>query len=165
MTAMRAYQVAALSILIFGTSLPITARTRINVISARVRFLATGTLIRHNWGTNEDVYLAELEQPDRDEQRIIRLVDEYPSYAPPLPTSLLKARDGEMFKLRRDENCDITFGAMVLRTAPGDPLALLPERLQYMPMEHDALNPATTVACYRIVRDKRCTKEICKGEH
>lgn len=45
---------------------------------ARVRFLATSTLVRSAWGgTNEDTYLAQLTFTPTDNPLLVRLVDSY----------------------------------------------------------------------------------------
>ena len=119
---------------------------------ARVRFLATSTLIRGNWGPNEDTYLAEL-SADKDKERVlIRLVGAYPNEAPPISREDLTAPSGVTLRVRRDFDCDRSYRQTILRTAPGDPLAILPERLGYRPQLGWTPQPGARLPCYRTVR-------------
>jgi hypothetical protein len=119
---------------------------------ARVRFLATSTVIR-TWGApNEDTYLAELTFIPKDDPLVVRLIDSYPNVASPLSKGTLASAEGQILKVRRDMNCDRTYGKMILRTAPGDPMAILPERLGYQPSMNPAPASEMILPCYRIVR-------------
>jgi hypothetical protein len=118
--------------------------------TVRVRFLATSTLFRTTWGTNEDAYLAELEFPKGNEQVLVRLIDEYPSA--PLSEEVLRSNTGTNFIVKRDAGCDRPFGQILLRTAPGDPMAVLPERLSYRPLLERTPAPGTILPCYRVLR-------------
>ena len=119
---------------------------------ARVRFLATSTLIRGTWGENEDTYLAQLVLPKENEAVLVRLVDTYPNEWPPLPREVLTSDAGTILPVKRDAECDRPFGEILLRAAPGDLIAILPERLDYRPpLEFTPAN-ATIVPCYRTVR-------------
>jgi hypothetical protein len=119
---------------------------------ARVRFLATSTLIRGNWGPNEDTYLAELTFAREGDPLLVRLVDSYPNEAPPLLRAALTSVTGTTFKVRRDMDCDRPYGEMILRTAPGDPMAILLERLAYEPQLRRTPEPDEVLPCYRTVR-------------
>lgn len=119
---------------------------------AQARFLATSTLIRGTWGENEDTYLAQLVLPRQNEAVLVRLVDTYPNEAPPLSYSTLTSNSGTLLRVKRDRGCDRPFGEILLRAAPGDLIAILPERLSYRPpLEYTPANE-TIVPCYRTVR-------------
>ncbi len=137
---------------LFGYVHSAIAGNRIHTQKVHVRFLATGTLVRSNWGYNQDIYLAEMSSSTGGELRLIRLIDEYPSYSPPLAKSVLTSQAGTTFKLVRDSECDLAYAAMVLRTAPGDPSAMLPERLGYQPQIDHMPESSTLLPCYRTVR-------------
>jgi hypothetical protein len=123
-----------------------------NEQKARVRFLATSTLVR-TWGApNEDTYLAKLTLTLNDDPLMVRLIDSYPNVASPLPKGTLTSVEGHILKVRRDMNCDRTYGEMILRTAPGDPMAILPERLGYQPSMDPVPASEMILPCYRIVR-------------
>jgi hypothetical protein len=118
----------------------------------QVRFVATSTLIRGTYGPNEDTYLAELSLDKGRERFLVRLVDAYPNEAPPILRVNLTAPSGIMLRLRRDFGCDRLFGEILSRTAPGDPMAILPERLGYQPDLDKAPDPNAVLPCYRTVR-------------
>lgn len=119
---------------------------------ARVRFLATSTLIRRTWGPNEDTYLAQLLLPKQNETVLVRLVDAYPNEWPPLSRSVLTSDSGTLLGVRRDDQCDRPYGQILLRTAPGDPMAPLPERLGYQPPLDRTPASETILPCYRVLR-------------
>ena len=119
---------------------------------ARVRFLATSTLIRGTFGRNEDTYLAELTFTREGDPHLVRLVDSYPNEAPPLARAALTSASGTTFKVRRDAECDRPFGQILLRTAPGDPMAILLERLGYRPQLLITPEPNEMLPCYKTVR-------------
>jgi hypothetical protein len=119
---------------------------------ARVRFLATSTLIRGTWGQNEDTYLAQLLLPKQNEAVLVRLVDAYANEWPPLARAALTADAGTVLSVKRDAECDRPFGEMLLRTAPGDPMAILPERLGYRPPLDRTSAAGTVLPCYRVLR-------------
>lgn len=119
---------------------------------ARVRFLATSTLIRGTWGPNEDTYLAQLLLPKQNETVLVRLVDAYPNEWPPLARDILRSDAGTLLAVKRDAECDRPFGEILLRTAPGDPMALLPERLGYQPLLDRTPASGTILPCYRVLR-------------
>ena len=100
---------------------------------ALVRFWATSTLVRGTWGLNQDIYLAELRFPKQHESVLMRLIDAYPNEWPPLSREVLVSQSGTELRIKRDSRCDLSFSRMQLRTAPGDPMAILPVRLGYSP--------------------------------
>jgi hypothetical protein len=100
---------------------------------AQIRFLAASTLVRGTWGWNEDIYFAELMFLAVGAPLLLRLIDAYPNEAPPSSQTVLTAPSETMLKVCRDTGCDFPYGQMILRTAPGDPIAILPERLGYWP--------------------------------
>jgi hypothetical protein len=118
----------------------------------RVRFLATSTLIRTWGGTNEDTYLAELTFAPNHEPLVVRLIDSYPNVASPLSKGTLTATEGSILNVRRDTDCDRRYGKIVLRTAPGDEMAILREPLGYRPPMDRMPASETIVPCYRVVR-------------
>jgi hypothetical protein len=120
--------------------------------NARVHFLATGMLLRGSWGFNQDVYLAELIGKKDSGRQLVRIVDEYSPDAPPLSREVLADEQGTGLRVQRDESCDIVFGAMHMRAAPGDPMAILPERLEYKPKLLGELDQQATLPCFRIWR-------------
>ena len=119
---------------------------------ARVRFLATSTLIRGTFGQNEDTYLAQVFTARGDESYLIRLVDAYPNETPSLPKATLTSDSGTLLRIQRDPQCDRLYGEMLLRTAPGDPMAILHERLSYRPQMERAPEPTSNLPCYRTER-------------
>jgi hypothetical protein len=128
------------------------ARARIRVQKAHVRFLATSTVVRGSWGYNQDTYLAELRPARNGELQLVRLIDEYPNLSPPLPAEVLTSQSGTVLKVKRDSQCDLPFGQVLLRTAPGDPMAILHERLGYQPEMSRTPEARTPLPCYRTVR-------------
>lgn len=121
-------------------------------LKARVRFLATGTSIHSGLGTSQDVYLVDLMPRGSGEAILARLIDEYPPYRVALSSEILKPSEGTTLKVRRDDTCDTAFGLMPLRTAPGDPMAILPNRLGYQPHLSNSVRPEENLPCYRVVR-------------
>lgn len=119
----------------------------------KVRFLATSTSVRTGEGESEDVYLVEISLSDRhDEVALARLIDTFPSYRTAISPEILRSATTTVMRLRQDHNCDVHFGDMPLRTAPSDPMAILPERLGYDPPLSERIAPTQLIACYRIVR-------------
>lgn len=118
----------------------------------RVRFLVTSTLLRGTWGLNEDTYLAQVLFPRQNEAVLVRLVDAYPNEWPPLARQIIASESGALLALRRDVGCDRPFGEILLRTAPGDPMAILPEPLSYEPALERTPAPRTILPCYRVLR-------------
>jgi hypothetical protein len=95
------------------------------VLKARVRFLATGSLIRGTWGSNQDQYLVEVAETPTSEPVLARLIDDYATYQLPLSHDILTSPTGSVLKIRQDTRCEIPYSTMQLRTAPGDPLAIV----------------------------------------
>lgn len=60
---------------------------------------------------------------------LVRLVDYYARY--PCAPSSKEVWTGLTLRLRRDRAFDVAYGHMVLRAAPGDPKAILPEAFEY----------------------------------
>lgn len=118
----------------------------------RVRFLATSTLLRGTWGLNEDTYLAQVLFPKQNEAILARLVDSYPSEWPSLSRQLLTSDAGAFLALKRDAACDQPFSEILLRTPPGDLMAILPEPLGYQPALERPPAPGSVLPCYRILR-------------
>ncbi len=119
---------------------------------AHVHFLASSTLIRGTWGQNEDTYLAQLLLPKQNEAVLVRLVDAYPNEWPPLAREVLRSDAGAVLAVKRDAECDRPFGQILLRTAPGDPMVILPERLGYQPQFDRTPAAGTILPCYRVLR-------------
>ena len=119
---------------------------------ARVRFLATSTVIHGTLGPNEDTYLARLLFPRQNEAVLVRLVDAYPNEWPPLAREVLRSESGSVLPVRRDAECDRPFGEILLRTAPGDLMAISSQRLSYRPLLGRTPSPGTVLPCYRVLR-------------
>jgi hypothetical protein len=123
------------------------------VLTANVRFAATSTSVHTGEGRNQDVYLIQLTPRIPGGQTgLARLVDEYPSFRAVLSRRVLIAGSGSTLRLIRDESCDRAFSDMPLRTAPGNPTAILPEKLGYRPDLDSTIAPDTLLPCYRLVR-------------
>jgi hypothetical protein len=119
---------------------------------AHVHFLATSTLLRGTWGYNQDVFLVELRFAAHGEPVLARLIDEYPSLFSPLTAEDLRSPSGTVFRVRRDAQCDLPYREILLRTAPGDPMAILPERLGYQPKLEKTPQPDEILPCYRTAK-------------
>lgn len=141
--------------LLAGSSALAGAAPRIHSKKASVRFLANSTLYRTTWGMNEDIYLAELTFPKSEQRVLARVINQYSNWEPPIPAAILKSDAGMPFYLVRDANCDIPYAQMQLRTAPGDPMAILPERLVYHPQSKIAPEPGEVLPCYRVRTRRR----------
>lgn len=132
---------------------PAWARSASHARKATVHFLAAGTMVRISWGVSEDTYLSTLTFSPQAEPLTVRLIDEYSEAYPALSREILTAPRGVVLRVRRDASCDSPFANMLLRTAPGDPLAALPERLSYrLPSNVVAPAPDATLPCYRVAR-------------
>jgi hypothetical protein len=143
-----AFIVAVISV----SATPASAWPHKQVQKARVRFLASSTLIRGTWGLNEDTYLAELHVRQDNESILIRLVDEYPNEAPPLSKAVLTSESGTTLRVRRDSQCDSAYSRMLLRASPGDLMAILPVKLEYQPILPERIEPNSVLRCYRTIR-------------
>ena len=125
-------------------------------VRMKVLFVATSTSIRSSGGGgNQDVYLVELQPPRHPGHMVLaRLVDNYADYASPIPRQILTSARPDILPLRRERKCDLPFEDIPLRTAPGDPRAILPMPLGF----HSSLpvqpSPLQTVLCYRLARNK-----------
>lgn len=118
----------------------------------RVRFLATSTLIRGTFGQNEDTYLAQLLLPKANEAVLIRLIDAYANETPSISRTVLTSDAGTLLRVGRDAACDRPFGEILLRTVPGDPMALLPGQLSYRPSLQITPPHGMILPCYRVMR-------------
>jgi len=127
---------------------PAEAKTH-RVLKARVRFLATGSLIRGTWGSNQDQYLIEVTENPTSEPVLARLFDDYATYQLPLSHDTLTSPTGSVLKVRRDPRCDIPYSAMQLRAPPGDPLAIAREMLGYQPKLNKVVPSDAMLPCYR----------------
>jgi hypothetical protein len=124
-----------------------------HVLKAHVHFLATSTSVHFGEGWNQDIYLIELAgRAPGGQPTLARLIDEYPSYRSALSRSTLASESGRAFRLVRDSDCDRLITQMPLRTTPGDPAAILPEKLGYSPDLSSAASHETLLPCYRLVR-------------
>jgi hypothetical protein len=122
-------------------------------LKVRVHFLATAASLRETWGTNEDTYLAEIAPHGGSIPVLVQLIDEYLTFEPPLSFDSLTSTTGTALRIIRDARCDIPYSQMQLRTAPGDPKALLHERLNYQPRVDERPQADTILPCYRTIRE------------
>lgn len=153
MTLNRVSQIAPIIILFFSWSVASASkRLHKHDQKANVHFLATSTLIRGTWGQNEDTDLAQLLLPKQSEAVLVRLVDAYPNEWPPLAREVLTSDAGAVLPVKRDAECDRPFGEILLRAAPGDPMAILPMRLYYQPPLDRTPAAGTILPCYRVLR-------------
>jgi hypothetical protein len=137
----------------FGLSAtPLSAWPHKHGQKLEVHFLAASTLLRGTWGYNQDIYLVDLVLAGSGNRVHARLVDEYPSYAAPISTTVLKSDSGTILRLARDSECDRPYGQMILRAAPGDLMAILPVKLSYQPKLISPLQSSEILPCYRTVR-------------
>jgi hypothetical protein len=143
-------QIGIIVLLAGVSSAPLKAWPHKHGQDAHVRFLATSTLIRSNWGQNEDTYLAELSLSHDTESILVRLVYVYPNEAPPLSREQLTVPTGIEVHVRRDQECDRPYREMLLRSAPGDPIAIVPIELHYQPQFDREPSSGTILPCYRI---------------
>ncbi len=144
-----------LAALCLSGTLAIGAPRNNGVEKRKVLFLATSSLVRGTWGYDEDTYLAEFVPANDNVGLLIRLIDDHPNFALPLSSDVLTSGTGTVLKVKRDRQCDIPYGAMLLRAAPGDPMAIIPERMTFRPNLNQPVDPATKLACYRVVRNQR----------
>lgn len=118
-----------------------------------VRFLATSTSFHTDLGESQDVYLVSVAlDPQSGEWTLARLVDEFPPYRTALPSRDLQSGSPMRLRVRRDASCDLVYAQMRLRTAPGDPMAILPEPLGFTPALDEYPRPTELLPCYRTVR-------------
>jgi hypothetical protein len=146
------YPIALVLSAILSCQDPAIARQRNHTEKAKVLFLATGTLVRGSWGYNQDVYFVELRSRSVESQ-LVRLIDEYNNAFPPLSREVLTSQEGTTLRVLRDAQCDLPYGKMILRAAPGDSMALLQEpRPAYHPLINNPPRPDSILPCYRTVR-------------
>jgi len=149
----RIYRAMLIGALAFASPKMRAASPRPHPVVAKVRFLATSTSTRSTYAGSEDVYLAEVAFPGRtDDELPVRLIDDYPEYRGPIGPDVLQATHFTRFRLLRDATCDIALADMPLRTAPGDPMAILPVELHYQPELPHPVQSQQILPCYRIVR-------------
>jgi hypothetical protein len=130
------------------------ATAHLRPMKTQTRFLATSTCIRGTWGMNQDIYLAEIVPSGGNEPLLVRMIDEYPNLQLPLSVDRLNSTAGSLLRIKRDMQCDVPYTRMQLRTAPGDPMAILPERLGYKPELGRTPGPNEVLRCYRTVRPR-----------
>jgi hypothetical protein len=150
----RAYfiRIATLAVLAAACVGTVEAQAHTRAQKAHVHFLATSTVLRGSWGFNQDVFLVELRFAAHGEPVLARLIDEYPSLFPPLTAEVLSSPSETVFRVRRDAQCDLPYRKVLLRTAPGDPMAILPERLSYQPKLEKTPQPDEVLPCYRTAK-------------
>lgn len=125
-----------------------------SLLRCRIRLLATSTSVRVDMGRNEDVYLAALswQHPKQhSDVTLARLVDDYPGYRSGILDSI-RVSTNATFRVERDPSCDRALALIPIRTAPGDPRAVLPERLGYSVPVPLAVTSTGILPCYRVVR-------------
>lgn len=146
-------EVLVILFLLFGSPSATAATHSLHSSRALVRFVATSTSIRSSYAGSEDVFLAEASFGKEAESPIlVKLVDRYPPYKAPIKLETLVSPPGTWLHLRRDVECDVALSAMPLRTAPGDPTAVLAESLVFRPQLPPSAKPDSMLPCYRIVR-------------
>lgn len=118
----------------------------------RVHFLAAETLIRGTWGTNQDSYLAEFLSGKDRPSGLLQVVDEYAQWDLPISWVDLTSQSGVNLRLKRDTACDVQYGALNLRAAPGNLMAMLPVHLTYHPVLSNSVHSSDVIPCYRIAR-------------
>ena len=146
---------AFVKVLLICPVAPVAAYGKIpqRTLKASVRFLSTSTSFRTGFGESQDVYLVAADlQPQSGEWALARLVDEFPPYRTSLPSRDLQSGSPTTLCVRRDASCDVAYAQMRLRTAPGDPMAILPEPLGFIPILDQPARPTELLPCYRTVR-------------
>lgn len=119
---------------------------------ARAHFLATSTCIRGTWGLNLDLYLAELSTKKGSDLLMVRLVDEYGKLGASVFLVSLTFATGTNLRIRRDQQCDMPYAQMQLRTAPGDQIVILHERLVDQSQLFQTSGQNKVAQCYRPAR-------------
>jgi hypothetical protein len=133
--------------------LVLASTTTRRAIKTGVRYLATSTSFHSGVSESEDVYLVQINLlGSGGEVASARLVDEYPPYRAAIPSAILESAAGGKLMLRRDRGCDITFGWMPMRTAPGDPTAVIAEPLEDSPPVPRQVSDNELLPYYRTVR-------------
>lgn len=120
-----------------------------------MRFLATSTSVRSSIGESQDVYLVEIGFSRSSAGSSIGcLIDEYPPYRASISRIMLRSETAMTLRVRRDHQCDRAYVAMPIRTAPGDPMAILPVPLSFSRVLPHAVQPDDILPCYRTVRSQ-----------
>jgi hypothetical protein len=148
----RALLISSLLICMLGSAGKIECSRRIKSVRPTVRFLATSWFVRGTWGRNEDRYLVEITPPRSESSSLAYLIDSYPNEAPPQTVEALNSQVDSKPNVRLDFGCDIPVRALVLRTAPGDLMAVLPEQHSFQPKLDPPLRWDEIVPCYRTMR-------------
>jgi hypothetical protein len=125
---------------------------RIRPLKAHVHFFATGACVRGTLGGNQDTYLAEIVPQSGADPVLARLIDEFLTYQSPISVEALTVPDGTILRIRRDTQCDLPYGQIPLRTAPGDPMAIVRAKLHYQPHLVRTPTQDEVLPCYRTVR-------------
>jgi hypothetical protein len=123
-----------IAVVVIASSASSSAYSHPKVIKANIRFRAASTLFRTTWAVNSDTYLAELTSRKHGKTILVHLIDEYPNRFAPLSREIQLSTIGSVLRVYRDPACDLLYSQIVLRAAPGDLMAVLPERLGYKPI-------------------------------
>lgn len=115
-----------------------------------MRFLANGLCIHGTWGQNRDTYLAEMILKKNDTPQLVRIMNEYSPWGPSISHVVLTSNQGATLYVERDEQCDLSYGQMHLRSAPGDPIAALPGVMTYHLQLAKEPTSETILPCYRV---------------
>jgi len=122
-------------------------------IRALAVFVATSTSVHNSYSGSEDVFLAEAQIGKNTVPPVlVKLVDHYPPSRAPMSQLILTSAAGTWLHLKRDPRCDVSFSAMPLRAAPGDPIAIIPEPLVFQPRLPLPAPENLILPCYRVVR-------------
>lgn len=143
-------RVIAIGLVLLGT-IPLCGQPHARIQRLQVHFLATSTSIHGKEAGSEDVYLVELTD-ENGRIGLARLVDQYPDYRLPLSRAAISSSEGQHLQLLRDPACDVALKNLPLRTAPGDPVAVLPERLRFEPNLPPNVAQDAPLPCFRVVR-------------
>ncbi len=118
---------------------------------AGVRFVAQSMSFRTTWAYSEDVYLVEIHPSKNGQPYYGKLLDAYQGLGRPLPLQMVTSKSPITMKIARDSSCDVRYGNMLIRSAPGDPVALLPGKFTYESSETKSIPKDTMIPCYRTV--------------
>lgn len=110
-----------------------------------IRLLAASTLVRNTWSQNENTSLALLLSPKESKSKFVRLVEACPNEAPPFFHAVMTFNSRTALRVRCIANCDRPFGEILLRTAPGHPMVILPEQLSFQSRLDQFQNRASIV--------------------
>lgn len=136
------------------------ASSRKQVRTVHIRFLAASTILRSTFGYNRDTFLAALVQEGSPAQ-LVCLIDEYQNSFPPLSQDALTDTSGTDLKVLREAGCDLISENLLLRAAPGGPIAILPIRLTYR-LPDEWRHPSPGQCCPAIAEsgDNRCRARL-----